>query len=78
MSVTESGNPPLEIQLTAESGRIAGIAYSADGRPLKRAMILVGKAGTNDIRSMMMRPGGTTKEDGSFTTDALAPGIDDR
>lgn len=72
LTVTESGNPPLEIQLTHESGRISGTAFDADGLPLKRTMILIGAVTAADVLNMF--PACYTKEDGTFISDPMAPG----
>jgi hypothetical protein len=72
LNVTESGNPPLEIQLTPEHGRISGTAFGADGLPLKRAMVLTGRAAATIALSRGQVS--LSRDDGSFVVEDLAPG----
>ena len=71
ITITESGNPPLEIQLTAERGRVSGMAFNADGLPLRRAMILCRRAGAGVFSAPQMA---LSAEDGSFAIEDLGPG----
>jgi hypothetical protein len=69
LTITESGNPPLEIRLTRESGRIAGTVVDENGIPRKNTVVLVSRSGSAAFRSS-----GSTREDGTVTIDGLAPG----
>jgi hypothetical protein len=69
MTVSESGNPPLVLTLTAETGRIAGRLDKDDaGLNLTVAVHRVG------LRTMQTAP---VKADGSFAVEGLAPGAYD-
>jgi hypothetical protein len=67
IAVLESGNPPLEIELSGDTGRIAGTVKGAPG-----GVVLVERIGTPRFfpafRAMLT-------EDGAYLTDELAPGL---
>jgi hypothetical protein len=65
--VMESGNPSLEIELSSDTGRIAGTAKDAHGGTVKVERI-------GAPRFYAAFPGALLKEDGTFLTDELAPG----
>jgi protocatechuate 3,4-dioxygenase beta subunit len=73
LTVTESGNPPLEIQLSPEAGRVVGTVADANGLPRTHALILIFRATAKGIFGVAPATG-STKEDGSFAIDGLAPG----
>ena len=73
LNVTESGNPPLEIQLSAEAGRVAGTVADENGMPRKDTLILVFRATATSVFGRAPATG-STKDDGSFMIDGLAPG----
>ena len=73
LSVTESGNPPLEIQLSPDAGRVVGTVVDEDGMPRKRTLILVFRATAKSVFGRAPATG-WTKDDGSFVIDGLAPG----
>ena len=70
--VTESGNPPFEIRLTTESGRIMATVADQNGVPRKGVLVLIMRNGTGPF--MPIRLTGRTKDDGSFLMDGLTPG----
>ena len=72
LTITESGNPPLEVSLTRESGRIAGTVVDENGLPRKNAVVLVARNGIG--AALTFRTFGSTREDGTITIDGLAPG----
>ncbi len=72
LTVTESGNPPLEISLTRESGRIAGTVVDENGLPRRNTVVLVARNGIG--AALTFRTFGSTREDGTVTIDGLAPG----
>jgi hypothetical protein len=68
ISVVESGNPVLEVEISADTGRIAGrIAGAQVG--FVSIMKLVG------ARRITVGPSTMVKPDGSFLTGELAPGV---
>jgi Carboxypeptidase regulatory-like domain len=72
ITVTESGNPLLEIHLSAETGRVAGMVIDADGKPLSRVLVVLHPEGESLIA---IRPNmAFTKDDGSFSFDRIPPG----
>ena len=73
LSVTESGNPPLEILLSPEAGRVAGTVADGNGLPRKDALILVFRATATSVFGRAPATG-STKDDGTFAIDGLAPG----
>jgi hypothetical protein len=67
--VTESGNPPLEIELSGDTGRIAGTVVG-----LNTGFVVVQRVGApRSVFSMGTR----VQEDRSFLTEDLAPGMYD-
>lgn len=72
MTVTESGNPPLEIRLTRDAGRIAGTVVDENGLPRKNAVVLISRNGIGT--ALTFQSSGWTREDGSVMMDGLAPG----
>jgi 5-hydroxyisourate hydrolase-like protein (transthyretin family) len=67
--IAESGNPPLEIRLSPDSGRIAGTVVDENGLPRKNAMVLVTRATFGASINT-----GATRDDGSLLIEGLAPG----
>jgi hypothetical protein len=72
IAITESGNPPLELRLTAESGRILGSVVDQNGIPRPATPVLVMRSSSQPFRPF--RTGANTKEDGTFFMDGLSPG----
>jgi hypothetical protein len=70
IAVVESGNPMLEIEISAETGIIAGRVTRAG-----QTAVMVERVGA--VRRFTVFPGGMVKPDGSFLVDGLAPGIYD-
>jgi hypothetical protein len=65
--VTESGNPPVEVELSSDTGRIAGVV---SGR--HQGSILVRRVGPT-TGGQLSTPI-AVQDDGTFLVDALAPG----
>jgi hypothetical protein len=72
LPVAESGNPPLEIRLSTESGRIFGTVVDEDGAPSKGVQLLIIRWVANEIVSI--HPAVRTRDDGSFLVDGLGSG----
>jgi hypothetical protein len=70
ITVVESGNPLLQIEISAETGIIAGRVRSPG-----QVSVLVERVGT--ARRYSVFPGGQLKPDGSFVVEGLAPGMYD-
>jgi Carboxypeptidase regulatory-like domain len=73
LTVSEGANPPLEIQLSTESGRVAGTVADENGLPRKGTLVLVFRATEKKVFGMAPATG-STNDDGSFAIDGLAPG----
>jgi hypothetical protein len=71
ITVVESGNPLLEIEISAETGIIAGRVKRAG-----QFSVLVERVGVA-VRRYTAFPGGQVKPDGSFVVEGLAPGMYD-
>jgi len=72
LTIVESGNPPFEVRLTAESGRIVGTLLEPNGAPRVGVTVL---ASRTDIGiGMGFVASSATKDDGRVTLDGLAPG----
>jgi hypothetical protein len=69
VTVTESGNPPFEIELSSDTGRIAGTV----SRPTRDG-IVVRRTGTDLPIRMQLSSRTQVKDDGTFTIEDLAPG----
>ena len=67
IAVMESGNPPLEIELSSDTGRIAGTVKGPHS-----GLVLVEKIGTPRFFAAFRA---LLTEDGGFLTDELAPGL---
>ncbi len=67
--VVESGNPMLEIELSTDTGRIAGRLKAV---PRETVMVMVERAGA--VKRYIGFPGGRVNPDGSFLIEDLAPG----
>jgi hypothetical protein len=67
--IMESGNPMLEIELSTDTGRIAGRVKSV---PQGTAMVMVERVGA--VKRYIGFPGGRVNPDGSFLVEDLAPG----
>ena len=70
--VTESGNPPLEIGLSTEYGRIYGTVVDEGGAPAKGVVLMITRSTAMNILSM--QPAVRTRDDGTFLVDGLGPG----
>jgi len=69
ITVTESGNPVLEVELSADTGRIAGTVAVESGRlPLVFMRRIGAEGGPLSGRSINVKP------DGNFLIEDLAPG----
>lgn len=71
LTVVESGNPPLELRLTAESGHIAGTVVDEDGAPVKNAIVLISRG--NGL-PMGLQGTGWTDASGVMKIDGLPAG----
>jgi hypothetical protein len=69
ITVTESGNPVLEVELSTESGRIAG---TVTGAVAGRDLVLLRRAGAEG--GSFLPASSSVKPDGTFLIDDLAPG----
>ena len=65
--MVESGNPPLEIELSSDTGRIAGTVKGPHS-----GLVLVERIGTPRFFAAFRA---LLTEDGGFLTDELAPGL---
>jgi hypothetical protein len=70
--VTESGNPPFEIRVTPESGRVLATVVDQNGNPRPRVTVVLGRFGAGTF--MPSRISGITKEDGTVSLADLPPG----
>ena len=67
ITVAESGNPPLEIELSTDTGRIVGRLTKT-----RQAVVMVERVAVVK-RYLTLRP--LLQEDGTFAVEDLAPGI---
>lgn len=71
-AVSESGNPPLEIWLSADTGRLAVKVFAADGAP-DQGRVIVRRSGNASLESMMSSIY-SLDLNGAVTIGDLAPG----
>jgi hypothetical protein len=72
VTVAESGNPPFEIRVTPESGRVLATVVDQNGNPRPGIIVVLNRSGPGTF--MPSRISGVTKVDGTVSLADLPPG----